>query len=363
MIADTHAQAMVFDEPGKPLRPTSLPLPELGPGELLVRVRACTVCGSDLHSYTGRRWQQENTILGHEITGTIERLPPGEPVLDYHGTPLREGDRVVWGLVASCGACVCCHRGLPMKCVHMVKYGHMPLFYRVKLTGGLSTHCHVVPGTPIFRIPDEVPDTVAAQASCATATAAACFRHAGDVRGARVLVFGAGLLGLTATAMAHHAGARAVLVTDPDRRRLELASKFGATNVVRYEGHDLRHAGFRLTGTDGFDVAFEMSGSADAVETAIHMVGLGGRAVLAGSVLHTRSASFVPEMVVRWLQTIQGVHNYLPADLATAVTFLGQEHTRYPFAELVSKTFPLAEADAAFRYAEKHRPVRVAVVP
>src|SRR5262249_21959207 len=161
MTADSHARAMVFDTAGKPLREATLPLPDLGPGELLVRVRACTVCGSDLHSYTGRRWQQPDTVLGHEIVGTVERLPPGEPVADYHGTPLREGDRVVWGLIASCGDCFRCERGLPMKCFRMVKYGHMPLFCPVKLTGGLATHCHVVRGTPVFRVPDGLPRTAA----------------------------------------------------------------------------------------------------------------------------------------------------------------------------------------------------------
>jgi alcohol dehydrogenase len=106
-----------------------------------------------------------------------------------------------------------------------------------------------------------------------------------------------------------------------------------------------------------------MSGATEAVELCISLLGVGGRAVLVGAVFHTPAARFMPEMVVRGLLTICGVHNYLPRDLAAALDFLESEHQRYPFAELVTKTFPLAEAEEAFRYAEKHRPIRVAVMP
>lgn len=355
------ATVMVFDGPGKPLRAESFPLPVLQPGELQVRVTACTVCGSDLHSYAGRRRVDTPHLLGHEIVGVVEQLGCGEPIVDEQGQPLRVGDRVVWSIIAHCGTCERCARGFVQKCRNMVKYGHRGAHGPVKLTGGLSTHCHLPRQARVFRVPDGLPDLVACQAGCATATAAACLRAAGDVRERSVLVYGAGLLGLSAAAMARDRGARRVVVTDRDRQRLAVAERFGATRLVPFHDAELWRGMVLETGWNGFDVALEMSGTTEAVMSAIDTLGLGGTAVLAGTVTPTKAAQLLPEQVVRGLLTIRGVHNYHPPDLAAALHFLAQG--RYPFAELVTKTFPLSEADAAFRYAEEHRPIRVAVLP
>src|SRR5262249_24481081 len=160
--------------------------------ELLVRGTACTLCGGDLHSYAGRRWVHTPALLGHEIVGVVERLGPGEPAADVHGAPLRVGDRVVWSIIAHCGECEACARGFFQKGRFMVKYGHMGPYGPVKLTGGLSTHCHLTRRARVFRVPDALPDLAACQAGCATATAAACLRAASEVRDRSVLVFGAG---------------------------------------------------------------------------------------------------------------------------------------------------------------------------
>jgi alcohol dehydrogenase len=100
--------ARVFDGPGRPLRLVLFPRPALGPGEALVRVRLCTLCGSDLHTFFGRRTEPTPAVLGHEMVGEVEELGPGEALVDLDGESLRIGDRVVWSVAISCGRCFFC---------------------------------------------------------------------------------------------------------------------------------------------------------------------------------------------------------------------------------------------------------------
>ncbi len=114
-MAET-SRAMVFNEPGRPLALRRYGLPQLAEGEVLVRITCCTLCGSDVHTYEGRRSTPLPTVLGHEIIGRVDRLPPGSEVRDYEGVPLTVGDRVTWSVAANCGSCFYCEDGLPQKC-------------------------------------------------------------------------------------------------------------------------------------------------------------------------------------------------------------------------------------------------------
>jgi alcohol dehydrogenase len=118
-----------------------------------------------------------------------------------------------------------------------------------------------------------------------------------------------------------------------------------------------------LTAGRGADVVLEMSGTQAAIQGGLRLLRVGGRAVWVGAVLPVAPVSVPPEMVVRNHLSIFGVHNYQPRDLAAAVDFLKLHHRQYPFAEVVERSYPLADAVAAFAYAEAARPVRVAVVP
>src|SRR5262249_43661003 len=98
----TTALAMLFDGPGRPLRPAVVPVPRPEEGEVLVRVEMCTLCGSDLHTFSGRRSEPCPTVLGHEVLGRVEALPEGA------AGGLSVGERVVWSVAAGCGACFFC---------------------------------------------------------------------------------------------------------------------------------------------------------------------------------------------------------------------------------------------------------------
>jgi alcohol dehydrogenase len=330
--------AAVFRGPDFPLDLREIAIPDVSGSAMLVEVLACTLCGSDIHTMHGRRTVPVPTILGHEILGRVAAFGPEAARRDAAGRLFGEGDRVTWGVVANCGDCFYCRRGLPQKCERQVKYGHEPLRPGLELTGGLAGHCLLVPGTTVLRVPDDLPDATACPANCATATVAAALEAAGPIDGRRVLVTGSGMLGVTAMAWARTLGAEAVIACDVAPDRLALARRFGVTDVASPD--DLAAVVLESTGGYGVDVALELTGAAESIETVLPLVRLGGVVVLVGSVFPTRPVPIAPEQIVRRCLTVRGVHNYAPNHLRAALDFLAA-HTPFPFEALVANWRPL----------------------
>jgi len=359
----SQARAVVFTAAGAPLELRELPLRAPRGGEILVRVTCCTICGSDLHTYSGRRCEATPSILGHEITGRVARLGPLALRQDLLGQTLSEGDRVTWTIAASCGECFFCRHELPQKCERLFKYGHQRLDDDHPFSGGLADYCLLAPGTGILRLPAELSDQMAATANCAVATVAAALRTAGDCRDRVVLIQGAGMLGLTACAMARTGGAREVICCDVHPERSDRALQFGATRVAIANADIVRETVLSASEGRGADVALELSGASAAIAAGLSLLRVGGCYVLVGTVAPAPAVEFDPQMVVRRCLTLTGVHNYAPRDLVTAVEFLTRAHHAYPFAQLVGKSYPLERAGEAFACAMEHAGLRVAVVP
>jgi alcohol dehydrogenase len=246
-----------------------------------------------------------------------------------------------------------------------MKFGHEPLAPGRELLGGFAEHCLLPEGTAIFKVPDQVPDLVASPANCATATVMAVFRNAGAVTGQTVVVHGAGMLGLTACAVAATSGAAQVISLEPDAQRRAQALRFGATEAMdsrRPEG-ELRDRILKLTAGRGADIGIELSGFPEALESGIRILRVGGRFVMAGATFPSRPVQLLGEQLVRRMLHMVGVYNYQPQDLECGLAFLARTHHRFPFAELVGRTFPLDEINEAFACAEQERPPRVAVRP
>jgi len=288
------------------------------------------------------------------MVGWISSL--GGDLHDEAGVSLEVGDRVSWSLAASCGTCFFCREGLPQKCESLFKYGHEALDDNHPLSGGLATHCLLAQGTSIVKVPTGLPDEVASPANCATATVAAAFRAAGSCSGHTVVIHGAGMLGLTAAAMARFKGARHVIVSDPREDRRRRAEQFGADPVT---AADLPG----LTEGRGADLVMDLSGAPEAVEEAVSQVRIGGRVILVGSVFPTRALSVEADELVRRLLRIEGVHNYTAADLVEAFAFLAEAHEQFPFRALVGASYPLARIDDAVESALLGEYFRVAVHP
>ncbi len=349
-------RAAVFE--GLPGRLTiqSCPVSDLAPGEILVEVIGCTLCGSDLHTVEGRRQVAVPTVLGHEIVGRIAAMADAE-AWDLSGSPLAIGDPIVWAIVASCGSCPQCQQGLPQKCSHGVKYGHERATGRRIFTGGLADICLLAPGTAIVKLPADMPLAVACPAGCATATIAAALEPAGDLTGRTVAVFGLGLLGLTACGMARAAGAAEVIAIDPLPDRRARAAAFGATVAVEPGFLAAHPAAGRI------DLSVEVSGAPRAIAEALDHAAVGAAIHLVGSVAPLGSVPLDPEQVVRRLLTIRGIHNYAPRHLLTAVRFLADHGQTFPFASLVERWYPLDQVEAAFAHAVGSGAVRVGVRP
>ncbi|WP_291278332.1 zinc-binding dehydrogenase [Galactobacter sp.] len=351
------ATAMVFAGPGLPLESVTVPKLTLRRGEVVVEVELSTVCGSDVHTVRGDRHEPTPLVLGHESVGRVAAVGQDAPVAC--------GDRVVWSVAAHCGHCDRCRRGIPQKCRHLRKYGHQQIQPDWVLSGGFATHMHLVEGTPIVKVPHEIPSAVLAPAGCGIATAWAALGAAErslDLGRAHVLLSGAGLIGLTACAMARERGAR-VTVVDPSPGRRYLATRFGADEVLTPDALAQNRSGKHPGPAGDIDVVVEASGSPAAVRTALDVTAVGGCVVLVGSVFPTDPVDVAPERVVRGLLTVTGVHNYAPDDLREATNFLVRHWKDYPFDEFVEATYPLEDLDAALQRAALQREVRVGVTP
>lgn len=356
--------AAVFQGAGRPLKLQMFPLPLIRAGEAVVRVECCTVCGSDLHTITGKRIEKTPTILGHEICGTIVETG-STPLHDIEGLPLQPGDRVTWSTSVSCGHCDRCRNGLPQKCRTLAKFGHEPTDGNWPLSGGLAEFVHLPLGTQAIRLPPGLPASVASPANCATATVAAACRMAGSLAGKRVLIFGAGMLGLTAAAYARSQGTATIVICDQDQQRLSWAERFGAhTSIVwRDSFEELQRQIQERSGCTAFDVVLELSGAPAAIEAGCALSDIGAKVILVGTVMQSRPVQIDPEILVRRWISIHGVHNYIPGDLQAAVRFLVEHHSRFPFHELVARTFPLQQVNEAVEFSLENRPVRVAIIP
>ncbi len=358
----TESLAAVFESVGRPLEIRSFPLPELQAGEVLVRITCATLCGSDLHSYSGRRPAPVPCVLGHEMIGRIAALGPGD-MKTHDGQPLLVGDRVTWSMVWSCGECFYCRQKLRPKCEKLQKFGHEAITPQRALFGALAEYCHLPAGTAVFHVPADLPDHVACPANCATATVTAAFRTAGWFEDKTVVILGAGMLGLTACAMASIQSAAAVICLEPDPRRRALAARFGATTLLdsALPAEEVRRKVQELAYGRGADVAFDFAGHPEALELGIQLLREGGLFVVAGATFPARPVQWSGEMLVKRLLKVIGVYNYDPDDLWLALGFLDAAHKQFPFAELVAASFSLNEVNAAFDYAERKRPPRVAV--
>lgn len=343
----------IFRKAGEPLQITMCDIPSLQPGEVLVKNEYATLCRSDISTYTGKRIEKIPTILGHEILGRIVALGPGESVLDLNGRPLCKGERITWAIYAADPDSEMSRRGISQKSPDLFKYGHERLTERSTLHGGLAEYVVLRRHTPILPLPSDVPSVVGSIINCAVSTVAGSLRLAGEVKGRSVIIRGAGMLGVIACAMCKERRAARIVAVDIDDQRLSTALRFGASAACHIDDSSVR--------LPSADVSIDYSGVPSAMEATVADLAIGGTAVWVGGVAPRGDVSFNPEVVVRRLLSIRGLHNYNASDFREAVEFVSRNHNRYPFADLVYDGFSLDQADAAFQYAIAHNPYRVGI--
>lgn len=353
----TEGTLIVFEGANQPLQAQRFTLPDLKPGEILIKNLYTTICGSDLHTFCGLRQEKTPTVLGHEIVGRIAQIDPNHPQLDYAGNPLAIGDLVTWAVFCSSPQPEWLAKGMPQKAADLFKYGHAQIVAEDAFHGGLSEYCILKRHTCLLKVPENIPLPIAATINCAIATVAGGMRLAGNLAGKNVLVTGLGLLGNITAAMAKTAGAKNIIAIDTDPNRLMQAQAFGANLLYPSNQPDLR----AILLEQQIDVAFDMSGHPDAMELGIEALATGGTAIWTGAVFKTRAVAVNPENIIRKLITIKGLHNYNFEDLQQALAFVTAHYGHFPFANVVAKEFALHQAQEAFEYALAHKPLRVGI--
>jgi len=252
-----------------------LPLPSAGRGEVLVRVEACGICGSDVHGFdgsTGRRIPP--IVMGHEAAGTVETI--GEGVTKY-----KKGDRVTFDSTIYCGACQYCKRGQINLCDNREVIGVSCGDYR---RHGAFAEYVLVPERIMYPLPDDFSFNEAAMLEAASVAI-----HGVKVSllegGETALVIGAGMIGLLTLQAARAAGCKRVFISDVDATRLEMAKQVGADEVLHRSGAELLAEVLRLTGGNGVDVALEAVGRNETVASAIDCTRKGGKVTLIGNIM------------------------------------------------------------------------------
>ncbi len=359
-------KAAVFTGVGAPIEIREMEVPRPEPGAALVRVRMCTVCGSDVHTWLGHRSGDVPGILGHETTGELVELGDGL-THDVLGQPLKVGDRVTYAMYANCGACYYCRvANLPQKCVKLHKYGHGRCDVFPFWTGGFAEYLYLAPGTVIIKVPDELRDEEVTPINCATSTVASGLETIGVRPSESVVVMGLGMLGITACAMSKDRGAGRVIAVDVDPARLELARRFGADEIVQVGSETAEDLGERirsLTDGRGADLVVEVAGSSRVVPAAIEMCAIGGRFLTLGLVSPGAHAEIDWWKVVFKCLTVRGVHNYAPRHLVQSLDFVRRTRDRFPHGDLVTHRVGLVETERALELCRDRVALRVAVVP
>lgn len=361
------SKAAVFENVGEEITIKNFTIPEkIEKKGAVVKVKFSTICGSDLHTISGRRIEPTPLILGHEIVGEIVLLGEGL-VYDGFGEKLNTGDRISWTIMASCGECFFCRNNLPQKCLKLKKYGHTSINdknVKSPLLGGYGEYVYILPGTTVFKVPESLSDEIAAPANCALSTVINAVETIGIKKGDIVLVQGGGLLGLNACSLAKEAGAGEIILTDILDSRLSMGKRFGATKTINIRDIDDKEFTMLLdviTEKKGVDVAIEVCGAKNAPLQAIKSLRIGGKYLIAGMVTPGSILDIDANQITRKCLTIKGIHNYRPEHLGMALKFLENNYEKYPFNEIVKVSYPLSEINEAVKTAGSGEYIRVGI--
>ena len=330
---------------------SSYSLKSLADKEILVQNLYTTICGSDIHTFCGIRSEPIPLVLGHEIVGDVIAIQSENTMEDLRGEKINIGDRIIWAVFSTPEEGDPPRNDLPQKTEGIYKYGHVSAENGDVFNGGLADYCIIRNRTAFLKISSQIPLKVAAPIGCTHATAAGALRVAGDVKGKKVLILGAGMLGLSCLAMCKEAGARTAII-DREVSRLMWASDFGADTVF------LAKNMYQLPEVD---IVIDMTGNHEAMLTGLRVLTTGGIAVWVGAVFPAPPVPVDAESVVRKVLQIRGLHNYNYDDFKYATRFIENNYQKYPFEQIVSREFPLEMTEEAFSYAVKEKPIRVGI--
>lgn len=365
------SRAAIITAFGEPLEVRELPIPELEPGAVLVRVDAATVCGSDVHVWDGSlhaggiRPVVPPVVPGHEMAGTVVAV--GDDAIPYvGGGTVAIGDHMVFTL-GRCGTCYqCAIANNPSLCSDRKSYG-TNCEQHPYLVGGFTEYCYVYPSSHKIKLPDDVKPEWASAGSCALRTIVAGFERLGRIEPWQTAVIqGAGPLGLFATALAKVGGAQRIIVVGAPDSRLDTARAWGATDVVSVldvpEPEARVEAVRELTDGQGAEIVMEWSGARTAFSEGLDMVRRGGRFVVGGQV-GPHEVQLQPSKILRNHLSVIGSMSATESHYWKAMQFLSRRQHEFDFDRLLSGRFGLDGVTDALRGMQQLTEIKPVIDP
>jgi threonine dehydrogenase-like Zn-dependent dehydrogenase len=328
-------------------------MPQPGPGEILIKVEACAICGTD-PKILANGWPNHppygEFIFGHEYAGTVVKLGPGV-------TEFALGDRVAVEPHKGCGVCDNCRDGLYNTCLNYgnVAKGHR--HYGFSYNGGYAEYaCNHI--NSAYKIPADMDINLSTLITTAATSLYGIRRIGGIEAGETVVVSGPGAIGLMGVVMARLLGAGTIILTGTRAERLETGLALGADIGINVKEEDVVARVMELTGGVGADAVLECAGTTQAAVDAVEYTKKNGRLALVG--IYKEPAPLNVNKIVQWNITVAGSKAEGERSLAQALALL--RRGTIDLSPLVTHTFPLDDIHTAFETAEKRLQGAIKVV-
>lgn len=352
-------RSVVFTEAGTPLALREQRLPPPGAGEIVVHVELAGVCGSDPHRLAGDvPGDGQPVCFGHEAVGRVVAV--GHGAVDDRDVAFSIGDRVYWSPLAPCGECEACAASRTLQCPAVV----WPVPAESANAAGFQDYALVGPRSPRVRIPTHVlPERVIAF-GCALPTAIAGLARLGELHG-RVVVLGAGPVGLASAMLASQSKATHVVVVGEPAPRREIAMRLGASATIPLADLDTqaRHdAVLEALGGQAADFVIEAAGHPSAFPDGFNLLGHGGTLLILGLYSGKNAASSIdPVRINNMNLTIVGSLGTPPSAFADTVDIAAEHGERLRFEDLITHRFGLQDTETAIRSFSADDAVKVVV--
>jgi D-arabinose 1-dehydrogenase-like Zn-dependent alcohol dehydrogenase len=368
MSFPSASRAAVVRKFGVPIQIEEVPIPnELEPGAILVKTEMCSVCGTDVHLWEGTLATKVElpVILGHEMVGRVVALGPGSN-LDSVGQTIRMGDRIVW-THTSCGKCFFCTVAQePTLCQNARRYMYERIDEFPYLLGGFSEYGYVMPEAGRVRVPDNVSSEFASMSSCALRTVMNAMNVLDGIDATDVVVIqGSGPLGLLATAVAKVAGARTIITIGAPDGRLNIATQFGADQILSVEKTSAAERTEQIraaTEGRGADIVMEFTGYPNAFNEGLDLIRRGGRYVVVGQ-LGSGTTTIKPSLIVSKQLRILGSLSGRAKAYWKALEFVSAHQQRFPFDRMISNHYSLDEVNVALLRMKNYEEIKPMIEP
>lgn len=361
------ARAAVLRTFKEPLKIEEVPVPrDIEPHAALVKIEACSICGTDVHLWQGSLSLKVNlpVIIGHEMVGRVVRLGSGGDQ-DSVGVKLAVGDRVVYTHTA-CGSCFFCTTARkPTLCANRRAYMYETMEQAPYLLGGFAEYGYVLPESGRLRVPDDVSSELASLSSCALRSVMNAMSQLGKIEpNETVVIQGAGPLGLLATANARVRGAKKVIMIGSPDARLQLAKEFGADVCIAVEGTTAQsrlEQVLALTEGRGADIVMEFTGVPAAFNEGLQLARKGARYLIVGQ-LGEGKVEIQPSMIVKKNITVIGSFSGDARSYSLALDFISKHQRTFPFEKMITGRYKLDDVNVAMERMKNFQEIKPVIL-